>query len=134
MARGSKEFDSYLMGLLQGVDGEIAVRDQWRDDYFHAGITPSSSMLDQPRRVRPSNYQLEEDLRSYDSGENISGEDGTGDDDDDDDDDISDDSAKVKLKVTASNKAGKGRAGKQIDPEQLEEFLKFQAMFKGKGR
>ncbi|KAH7140606.1 hypothetical protein EDB81DRAFT_885329 [Dactylonectria macrodidyma] len=42
VAQGSREFDSYLMRTLQGVDDEIAIRDQWQDDRFDAEVTQNT--------------------------------------------------------------------------------------------
>ncbi|KAL2286014.1 hypothetical protein FJTKL_07262 [Diaporthe vaccinii] len=50
VAEGSKEFDRYLKRTLQGGDDEIAMRDQWRNDYYQeVEVTRPSSLKPLPK-------------------------------------------------------------------------------------
>lgn len=129
VAQGSKEFDKYLIGTLQGADDEIAIRDQWRDDRFDvsAGLTSSKSKSE--RKASRASFQSATDSESYESDET----------DCEDEDESEDDDA-----IGAESKTGepggeagaetKGRVNSNIDFDEYQEFLRFKAMLKGKGK
>ncbi|KAK7696751.1 hypothetical protein SLS64_014260 [Diaporthe eres] len=55
VAEGSKEFDRYLKRTLQGGDDEIAMRDQWRNDYYQeVEVTRPSSLKPLPKTLASS--------------------------------------------------------------------------------
>lgn len=131
VAQGSKEFDSYLMKTLQGADDEIAIRDQWRDDRFDAGVVLTSSKSKPAQKVSRADFQS---VRNSES-DSTSTEDESESEDEDGDEDEDDDTMEVVPKAGASSKAeSKEHTDSGIDFNEYEEFLRFKAMLKGKGK
>ncbi|KAF7549935.1 hypothetical protein G7Z17_g6069 [Cylindrodendrum hubeiense] len=128
VAQGSKEFDSYLMRTLQGADDEIAIRDQWRDDRFDAEAafnTLSASKPGQkssraaiPRGKAPKSEESPSETESLSESESES-----------DTEDEDEDDGKTK---TTGEKADAPAA--KADLDDYEEFLKFKAMLKARGK
>ncbi|KAG6354754.1 hypothetical protein INS49_003835 [Diaporthe citri] len=122
VAEGSKEFDRYLKRTLQGGDDEIAMRDQWRNDYYpEADITRPSSLKPLPKasssRTAPPTVTESESESSDDSDTESK---------DDEDGNIK----PVAGGGTAHFKLG---AGVDVDEDEIssadfKEYLKFKAL------
>lgn len=138
VAQGSKEFDSYLMRTLQGADDEIAIRDQWRDDRFDAeaalttlSASKSGSKLSRAATSRGKALKTDENSSETESESESESESECEDEDQDDDGG-----------KTSGGKAGpsmekgepKGSSEKAFDVDEYEEFLKFKAMLKARGK
>ncbi|KAH7144593.1 hypothetical protein B0J13DRAFT_47647 [Dactylonectria estremocensis] len=130
VAQGSREFDSYLMRTLQGADDEIAIRDQWRDDRFEADVAqgtfpgPAFKSGQKPSRATtiPRGKSRKPD-ESLSETESESGSESDSEVEDEDED---------NCEVQTAEKAN--TAAPEVDLADYEEFLKFKAMLKARGK
>lgn len=120
VAEGSKEFDRYLKRTLQGGDDEIAMRDQWRNDYYpEADITRPSSLKPLPKASSSRTAPLavtDSESESSDDSETESKDDEDG-----------------KNKPVAEGGIGRLDAEADADEDEIsnadfKEFLKFKAL------
>ncbi|KAH8885480.1 hypothetical protein GQ53DRAFT_628393, partial [Thozetella sp. PMI_491] len=123
VARGSKEFDSYLIKTLQGGDDEIAMRDQWRHDHFDASAQAVSSSRTASGRPLRDDFESEIESESEETEEETDTE--------DEDGDCGDMESEPNVGTPAERKPeAEPRAESSSNANQFEEFLKFKAMLK----
>lgn len=121
MAKGSKEFDSYLMRTLRGGDDEIAFRDQWRiDNYQEADIK------------RPSSVKSLHKASSSRTAAPAVTESESGSSDDSDTDGTDDEDGDIKP-VAQGGAAQLDEDDDEISSADIKKFLKIQALM-GKGK
>lgn len=122
VAEGSKEFDSYLKRTLHGGDDEIAMRDQWRNDYYQAVDLARPSSLKPPPQAAPSRtaqpFVTDSESESSDDSETESKY---------DEDD--------NMKPAAEAGTARLAAGADADDADFKEYLRFKALMeKNKGK
>lgn len=120
VAEGSKEFDRYLKRTLQGGDDEIAMRDQWRNDYYQeVEVTRPLSLKPLPKasssRTAPPAV-TDSESESSDDSETESKDDEDG-----------------NIKAVAEGGIAHLEAEADVDEDEIsnadfEEFLRFKAL------
>ncbi|KAI5458937.1 hypothetical protein BGZ63DRAFT_361223 [Mariannaea sp. PMI_226] len=139
VAKGSKEFDSYLIRTLQGADDEIAMRDQWRNDQFELGLGGAPSVTSKSaKKSSSSKLQRGKALLSEESSSDTvteSESDSEAGSEEDEGEDYVVDKQKTTVTTTKETVSGAtGDTGGAFNITEYEQFMKFKAMLEATGK